>query len=292
MAQLVIGLDGPIAGGKSEFAEFLKNNHELLKPFLEEGRKVIAVPEFLDFAALQLFYLMRKEPDKNFAERCGAWLKENCFKDGQFQEDKYPLYLQYIAELFNETRELASGEARKIFTKLYEKSCLTGRQVRYTTAKFSRHIHVFDKTMIGGAESYCRNSYEEGNLCSGDYEEYIRDLKWGLDSLGREQQDRWLERLVVYFRLNDYEIARERLEKKRKTPGEIVPKEYWENVNKWCEHAFLEPGPKKSYGQYRVKPPEVLEVDGSTDIEKDPGFHVRVLEQMVDKLTEMGLNKR
>ncbi len=290
MAKFVIGLDGPICGGKSEFLNYLSAHEDAFAQFLGENEKVVTEPEFIDGKSLQLFYLMHRDLELEIRERSRKVFGETCLEDGEYNPERLGRYMELQAKLHHELRSYPTDEDRKIFTILFEKSCLAGRQVRYTTAKFSPDIYIFDKTMIGGAESYCRNSFESGDLPWENYRRYTEDLRRGLDALGRDKQEQWLEQLIVYFKVNDYHTVQERLAA-RDTAGEKVPQKYWEGVNKWCEHTFLNPGPQESYTKYGVNPPEVLEVNGSTNLQENPNFHSQVIEQIIGRLIKMGLRK-
>ena len=46
------------------------------------------------------------------------------------------------------------------YTSWFEKSCLIGRIGRHFVAKEHRGIVLFDRGMLGGASTFCRNSFE------------------------------------------------------------------------------------------------------------------------------------
>ncbi len=279
----VIGLEGPMGSGKTHFLEYVEGHKEAFAGF---GREVVGVNEFLDLKALALFYLMREASDGEFTDKSLAFLEGLGFRDGHYPADRLPEAIEGIARLTAELKGGISTEAIRVHTKLYERSCLVGRQVRHTHAKFSPAIYVMDKTMIGGAETYCRNSFEEGYLSWEAHKEYERLLRECLDDLDRSQQEKWLEQLVVYFDVHNYETALPRL-RKRATGGEVIPKRYWDRINTLCRSLFVSPGPEEWYRKYGVNPPQVLVIDASVDLQKNPEFHARTLEQLIQKMEQM-----
>src|SRR3989344_5574450 len=78
------------------------------------------------------------------------------------------------------------------YTNIFERSCLTGRQVRQMKAKEGKGIYIFDRSMIGGAETFAKNSFQEGFFSHAAYGRYVDDLKESLDALDRTQQESWL----------------------------------------------------------------------------------------------------
>ena len=173
---------------------------------------------------------------------------------------------------------------RREHSVTFEESCLRGRINRHLKAKHGDGIYIFDRGMIGGAETFSKNSFLEGYLSHEDYESYIRNLKRGLDQLDRTQQHKWLEQLVVYFRINDEEVLVER-QKQRATPGEVIPVEYLKTINRMYESFFN--NIETVYAKYAVKPPKVITVDATRDFNEDKNYHARILDQIVKELGEM-----
>ncbi|MBI4983315.1 deoxynucleoside kinase [Candidatus Woesearchaeota archaeon] len=172
---------------------------------------------------------------------------------------------------------------RKGNSALFEESCLTGRITRHLDTKYDTGIYLFDRGMIEGAETFSKNSYQEGYLSHETYESYIRKLKWGLDQLDRTKQESWLEQLVVYLRVDNPKLLLER-QSQRKTEGEVIPLEYFQRIND--RYAEFFGNIHQVYFNYGVKAPRVIQIDASVDFNKDQGYHSRVLEEISGKIVE------
>jgi deoxyadenosine/deoxycytidine kinase len=72
---------------------------------------------------------------------------------------------------------------RKRYTGIFEDSCLIHRIVRHLEARDKGGLFIFDRGMIEGAETFCKNSFEEGYLSHSRYERYLGGLKDALDDL-------------------------------------------------------------------------------------------------------------
>ncbi len=229
MADNVILIAGNICAGKTEFVKYVEEKSAVLNRFVDEHEQVQVVKEFVDDAALQLFYRNRKE-----------------------------------------------------HTWLFEESCLNGRIARHLTSKHQSGIHLFDRGMIEGAETFARNSYEEGYLSWSDYQNYFNQLRRGLDVLDRTQQASWLEQLVVYFEVKDVTLLQER-KMKRDTKGENIPAGYLQRINDLYSEMF--DNAPLVYSKYGVAAPKVIKVDASVDFNEDEGYHGRVFDMIKQEIT-------
>lgn len=178
---------------------------------------------------------------------------------------------------------------REQYTGLFEISNLVARIFRTLKAKHDPRSYIFDRGMISGAETFCKNSYDEGYLTHADYVDYQKTLKKGLDTLGRINQDCWLEKLIVYFQVTDIKILQDR-QRKRNMEGEALPTGYLQRINDMYEQ-FI--GNKDQvYRFYGLHPPEVLAIDASVDFNEDQNYHQRILDQIKIKIDEMEANDR
>jgi len=212
-------------------------------------------------------------------------------------------YLQEHSDLFesclseNETmrtiKEFIDPESLKLFysdrkkyTHMFENSCLIGRIVRHNVCKNHNGIVVFDRGIIEGAETFAKNSYIDGYLSFADYNDYLEKVKSSFDDLSRikEDQKTWLEQLIVYLKVDDVNVLVDRY-KKRATEGEIVPKEYFEQLNKNYNYFFT--NLNSIYSSYGVSSPEVLIIDASKDVSKDNNYLENCAKQIVEKINEL-----
>ncbi len=175
------------------------------------------------------------------------------------------------------------------YTNIFESSCLTGRQVRQMKAKEGKGIYIFDRSMIGGAETFAKNSFHEGYFSHAGYERYLDDLKESLDALDRTRQESWLEQLVIYLQVSDMHVLQDR-QRRRDTTGEIIPAGYLESLNqlydKWVENIG------EVYGGYGVRAPHVIKINANVDFREQPTYHQNILEKMVTKMKEMKVDER
>lgn len=167
---------------------------------------------------------------------------------------------------------------RQKYTSWFEKSCLIGRIGRHFVAKAHRGIAMFDRGMLGGASTFCRNSFEEGFLRYNHWMEYQQMLRSGLDDLDRSEQKQWLEQLLVYLRVDDVEVLQRR-NKIRSTEGEDIPAGYLERIGSLYEK-FIG-NIEEIYTDYGLNPPRVLTLDGTVDFLDDEKY----LSQMLDEIT-------
>jgi len=179
-------------------------------------------------------------------------------------------------ELFYENIKRENPE--KYVPAIFERDCLIARQVRHMKVKRKNGIFVFDRGMIEGAETFCKNSFEEGYLTHEDWEDYTRDLKRGLDNLGRREPNSWLESLVVYLRVEDSKILQER-QVRRGTKGENIPLEYLQRINE--KYEALMGNISQVYARYGVRAPKLITIDASIDFREDTKYHSRILEKIV-----------
>ncbi len=171
---------------------------------------------------------------------------------------------------------------KRAHTELFENSCLQGRINRHSKAKIIPGVHIFDKGMLSGAETFCKNSVREGFLSGEGYEHYQRTLRRALDQLDRTQQEKWLESLIVYFRVRDVSILQQR-QKQRKTEGEVIPAGYLEKINT-LEEDFIQ-NLETVYRSYWLRAPKLLIVDGSIDFNEYPDHHQETMEKILEKMT-------
>ncbi len=170
---------------------------------------------------------------------------------------------------------------RERYTNIFERSCLTARQVRHMRAKEGKGLYIFDRGMIEGAETFARNSFEEGYSSHAAYQRYLADLKEGLDELGRTQQESWLEQFVVYLRVPDVEILQRR-QQVRKMEGEAIPIGYLQRINQLYEEFMGRIG--EVYATYGVRPPQVIEIDAGVNFRERPTYHQEILETLMTKM--------
>lgn len=175
------------------------------------------------------------------------------------------------------------------YTNIFERSCLIGRQVRQMKAKEGKGIYIFDRSMIGGAETFAKNSFRDGYFSHASYERYIDDLKESLDALDRTKQESWLEQLVVYLQVSDMQVLQDR-QQRRDTTGERIPSGYLESLNQlydgWVEKMDI------VYGGYGVRAPEVIRINANVDFREQPDYHSTILDQIVTKMREMSVDER
>ncbi len=172
---------------------------------------------------------------------------------------------------------------RSRYTSWFEKSCLIGRIGRHFVAKEHRGIVLFDRGMLGGASTFCRNSFEDGFLRYNQWMEYQQMLRSGLDDLDRSEQKRWLEQLLVYLRVRDVGVLQRR-QRCRDTEGEVIPAGYLERIGELYEEFIA--GIGRIYGDYGLKPPRVLTVDAEADFFEDGSFLQQVTERIAGALRE------
>ena len=170
---------------------------------------------------------------------------------------------------------------RKAHTSQFEMTCLHGRINRHQKAKRSNDIYIFDRGMIEGAETFCKNSFLEGYLSHEDYELYVHTVKKALDKLDRTEQQQWLEQLVVYFRMDDLLNLHQR-QRGRKTGGEVIPVAYLQRIHECYEEFFH--NIKEVYARYGIRHPRVLTIDAAVDFHQDKDYHHRTLEQVLQTL--------
>jgi len=173
---------------------------------------------------------------------------------------------------------------RKKYSGIFEDSCRMGKLNRHLKAKEGSGIYIFDRGMIGGAETFSKNSFLEGYLSHDEYEKYQKDIKRGLDQLDRTQQHKWLEQLIVYLRIDDEDVLVAR-QKQRATANETIDVDYLIKINRMYE-SFFE-NIESVYAKYAVNAPKVITVDATRDFNEDKNYHQRILESIVKELGEM-----
>ncbi|NQV91538.1 deoxynucleoside kinase [Candidatus Woesearchaeota archaeon] len=168
-------------------------------------------------------------------------------------------------------------------TEMYELSCLMNRIARHTMAERKEGTLVFDRGVIGGAETFCKNSHNEGNLDDEGFGLYHTILDRAIEKLGKENQQSWLEQTVVYLQVKDVEVLQERQRQRPDFEGEIIPAGYLGRINELYE-AFIA-NIDAAYGKYGLKAPRVITVDGSINWTKEPEFHEDVFRKILDSNT-------
>ncbi|MBI4152667.1 deoxynucleoside kinase [Candidatus Woesearchaeota archaeon] len=210
-------------------------------------------------------------------------------------KDEFAAFQKAGEEVVN-IPEFVDDEALKLFyhnmhryTNIFERSCLTGRQVRHMKAKEGKGIYIFDRGMIGGAETFARNSFQEGFSTHRAYQRYLADLKDGLDQLDRTRQESWLEQLIVYLRVPDVKVLQER-QRQRNTTGEVIPAGYLDRLNRLYDRYIL--GSAEIYPEYGVRAPQIIEIDATVDFRENVEYHPQILKQITTKMREMNIHER
>ena len=211
-----------------------------------------------------------------------SYIEKHKNKLNPFLEDDENVSI--IPEFIDPTALELFYKDRKEHSVTFEDSCLRGRINRHLKAKYSTGICIFDRGMIEGAETFSKNSFQEGFLSHDNYESYIRNLKRGLDQLDRTQQPKWLEQLVVYLRIDDEDVLVKR-QKQRATANEVIDPEYLKTINKMYESFFS--NIKAVYAQYAVKAPRVITVDATKNFNEDKNYHTKILNQIVEEMEEL-----
>lgn len=174
---------------------------------------------------------------------------------------------------------------RKSYSFPFEISCLTNRIVRHIEAKHDSGIHIFDRGIIEGAETFSKNSYLSGNLIHPSYDLYKNVLKTGLDILDRTQSDSWLEKFIIYLNVDNPEILQQR-QRKRNTTDEVIPEGYLTAINDQYTGFFTDiDNIYKEYGILNA--PKVIEIDASADFNETPNYFPKKLEEALGKMKEM-----
>jgi len=205
------------------------------------------------------------------------YLRENSRRFEEFLRPEESL--KTIVEFIDQSWLQLFYRDRSRYTSWFEKSCLIGRIGRHFVAKEHPGIVLFDRGMLGGASTFCRNSFEDGFLRYDQWMEYGQMLRSGLDDLDRSRQELWLERLLVYLRIRDVSVLQNR-QRCRDTAGEEIPAGYLERIGGLYEE-FIG-GIGRVYNSYGLKPPRVLTVDAEADFFGDRTF----LEEVTDRIVE------
>jgi deoxyadenosine/deoxycytidine kinase len=216
------------------------------------------------------------------------YLRKNSFRIAETAQKEEDKKIEIVPEFIDPIALEIFYHDRKAHSEWFEVSCLMGRIVRHQKARYEPGIHLFDRGMIEGAETFCKNSVKEGCLSHDAYETYLKLLKRGLDQLDRTQPDAWLEKLIVYLRIEELKVLQER-QRQRQTKGEIIGLKYLQSINERYEDFFK--NLKSIYWNYGVRPPEVLTIDATVDFKEDKNYHPRTLEMMVQKIKEVNLKE-
>jgi len=170
---------------------------------------------------------------------------------------------------------------RRKYSSWFEKSCLIGRIGRHFVAKAHKGVVFFDRGMLGGGMTFCKNSFDEGFLRYDQWSEYQQMLRSGLDDLDRSEQKQWLEQLLVYLRIEDIEKLKKRNEI-RATEGETIPTEYLIRINALYER-FID-NIEEIYDSYGLAPPNVLTFDASVEFLQDRSYLTYILDSIINSI--------
>ncbi len=191
--------------------------------------------------------------------------------------------IETIPEFIDEESRQLFYRNRKKGTFWFELNCLAGRIVRYAKAKEHKGIVVFDRGMIEGMFTFARNSLQAGYLSHTQFQLCRRVLLDALDELGRnpEEQQQWLERLIVYLRVKNVKTFYERYNKRE---NERLSLEYLQQINERYED-FME-NIERYYKRCKVAPPDVLMIDASADMQEQPDYLDDCMRRIVCKMSE------
>lgn len=211
-----------------------------------------------------------------FEDYLNTWEKEDRSVTVSFEQTPpKALGLFYKSDL--------SPKDRSANTDLFEICMGVGRIVDYLDGKYNCGLLFLDQSLISGAETYCQNSFEQGNLTHRARDLYQAMLKLGIDSLGRNEQDRWCEQIIVYLRVTDPEILLKRL-KQRATPGEAVDQKYLSQMIDINEQFIA--NKDQCYTKHGLNPPRVLTIDASHDFTQKESYHRDIVRLIIAKLRE------
>ncbi len=182
---------------------------------------------------------------------------------------------------------------RKENSAIYEYSCLIGRIARHLKARGDEaepdnNLYFFDRGIIEGAETFARNSHQEGFMTKTEFTQYTDVIKMSLDRLGKNRQHLWLEQLIVYLEVKDEKILQERYQQRSSTTNEEpIPLDYFKRINEKYHHFFE--NINTIYEKYGVNPPQVLKIDASINGNHHNGYHKHTINQIIQKMQEMKL---
>jgi deoxyadenosine/deoxycytidine kinase len=171
---------------------------------------------------------------------------------------------------------------RKAHSGIFENSNVIGRVARHLKAKYETGTQVFDRGMLEGAETFCFNSWQGGYMKNNEFDTYHRILREGLDTLDRTEQDRWLEKLIVYLRVEDPRVLSMR---QKERDGMEIPLNYISAINDLYEQFFTDI--PATYAKYGLRAPGIMTIDASVNMHDDPKYHSRVWQQIMNKITEI-----
>ena len=190
-------------------------------------------------------------------------------------------------ELIDQVSRENFYEDQDNYTFGFELYCLTLRMSRYAKAKSNSGIFIFDRGMIEGAEVFAKNSYQAGPFKHDEHELYQKVLHKALDNLKRARSPEWLEKLIVYLRVEDpKELKRRNIIRAQEQDVEEIPLSYLTSINQRYED-FIANVDKIYRGKYAVPTPKVLTIDASVNMRDDQEYLDSVLGQIVDRVKEM-----
>lgn len=223
--------------------------------------------------------------------------KTNKVQHIEKNKDLFSLFLDENQTL-RTVPEFIDPIARKVFYRnrkensaIFEYSCLSGRIVRHLHARGDHfepdnNLYFFDRGIIEAAETFTRNSYEEGYMTNHQFTQYQDTIKMGLDSLGKNRQSLWLEQLIIYLEVKDEHILQQRYHQRSSTTSEEpIPLDYFKRINEKYHHFFE--NITSIYEKYGVTPPQVLRLDASINGNNNQTYHQHTITQIIDKMKEM-----
>ena len=211
------------------------------------------------------------------------YIKENRRRFDEFLADGEDF--KFIVEFIDHSWLQLFYRDRSKYTSWFEKSCLIGRIGRHFVAREMKGIAFFDRGMLGGASTFCRNSFDDGFLRYNHWTEYQQMLRSGLDDLDRSRQGTWLEQLLIYLKVDDVDILRRR-NRIRSTEGEDIPAGYLESIGD-LYRKFIE-NIDSIYTDYGLRPPRVLTIDASVDFLDDEKYLAGMMDRITAALRESG----
>lgn len=212
-----------------------------------------------------------------------------------YLENNKEMFSKFLAqdESLLVIKEFIDPESLKLFyqnrrknTYIFEFSCLVGRIVRHQLAKEHKGIVIFDRGIIEGAETFAKNSFNEGYLSHQDYTSYLNKMKDSFDDLSRieNEQKQWLEQLVVYLDVGNTKVLSQR-SKKRKTEGEEIPLEYLERINNYYNEYIN--NANKIYSSFGLFAPKVVKINASIDMCGNLDYLKNNAKLIIDEIEEI-----
>lgn len=182
-----------------------------------------------------------------------------------------------------------SARDREANSNIFELSTTIGRGVRHLLVKNSPGLNGYDQSIVSAAETYFKNSFNSGLITHEAKDIYFKIVRSIIDSLGRLEQNRWKEQLIIYMRVLDANILYKRY-LERNTPGENPSLEYLESLITQNEH--FTSNLDTIYPEYGLTVPKLITIDAAIDCNKNPEFHPQTLDQIIKTMKEMDIYER